>query len=458
MAETFGNGGARAGSDAAFFDVSGSGCLARAVPSGCIWPHVCSSDLQIEKNRRGHNRNFRQAGAGWNADALLLEETHHARSCVEPERGAAAQQDGVRSPDQAAGPQQVSLACARGRAAHVNADGHGPFAEHHAAASGRRQVCPVADTNARYRGDPGRHVVRLASGAMRPLRLVVIGGLNMDLVVRVPQLPRPGETVTGEDLLRAAGGKGANQAVAAARLGASVTLVGRVGYDAFGRDLKRSLRDAHVNTRWVLGCQRPTGAALIFVDEAGQNSIAVAPGANNELLPDEIPARVVERADVVVAPLEVPLASIDEAFRLARHAGVRTVLNAAPAQAVAPALLRHADVVICNEVELATLVGGSVAASREAEAARELRAFADQVVIVTLGERGALAVCPEGVLQQPAFEVGVVDTTGAGDAFVAGFVVGRWFEAGVAEALRFGCAGGGLATTRRGAQPSMPPL
>ena len=280
----------------------------------------------------------------------------------------------------------------------------------------------------------------------------------MDLVVRVAQLPRAGETVTGDDLLRAPGGKGANQAVAAARLGASVNMVGRVGHDAFGRDLSRSLRDAGVSTRWVLGCDRPTGAALIFVDETGQNSIAVAPGANLDLLPEDVPAHVIETAEVLVAPLEVPVAAIDEAFRLARQASVRTVLNAAPAQPAHAALLQHADVIICNEVELSSMVGHSVAPSMEVTAARELRVFADQVVVVTLGERGAIAVSGESMVQQQAFEVQVVDTTGAGDAFVAGFVAGRWFTAGIAEALRWGCAAGSLATTRAGAQPSMPAL
>ena len=235
-------------------------------------------------------------------------------------------------------------------------------------------------------------------------------------------------------------------------------MLGRVGHDVFGRDLSRSLRDAGVNTRWVLGCDRPTGAALIIVDEAGQNSIAVAPGANDEVLPEEVPSRPIESADVLVAALEVPVASIDEAFRLARQAGVRTVLNAAPAQSVPAAVLCHADVVICKEVELSTLVGRPVAASAEANAARELRAFTDQVVIVTLGERGALALAGDAVLEQPAFEVDVVDTTGAGDAFVAGFVVGRWYAGAVGEALRWGCAAGSLATARVGAQPSMPSL
>jgi ribokinase len=293
---------------------------------------------------------------------------------------------------------------------------------------------------------------------MPPLRCVVLGALNVDLVVRVEQLPRPGETVMGEDLLRTAGGKGANQAVALARLGAEVSMVGRVGHDAFGRELSRLMRDAGVSTRWVQGAERPTGAALIFVDSEGENCIAVAPGANAELLPEDVPRRAIEAADVVVAALEVPLASLEEAFRLARLAGVRTVLNAAPAGRVPDSLLALADVIICNEVELATLVSHAVAPGGEAPAARELRRSPSQVVVVTLGSQGALAISGSDVVHQDAFSVRVADTTGAGDAFVGGFVLGRWQSStsDVASALRWGCAAGALATTKAGAQPSMP--
>jgi ribokinase len=278
----------------------------------------------------------------------------------------------------------------------------------------------------------------------------------MDLVVRVEQLPRPGETVTGEDLLRAAGGKGGNQAVALARLGAEVSMVGRVGRDAFGRELSQLLRDAGVSTRWVQGADRPTGTALILVDSWGENSIAVAPGANQELPPEDIPRRAIEGADVVVAQLEVPLASVEEAFRLARLADVRTLLNAAPARSLPESLLDIADVVVCNEVELATLLGTDVASGSEVAAAREVRRSAAQVVVVTLGARGAVAIRGNEAVSQPTYSVDVVDTTGAGDAFVAGLVFG--YSRGLDEALRWGCAAGALATTMPGAQPSMPTL
>ncbi|HEY1293325.1 MAG TPA: ribokinase [Chloroflexota bacterium] len=293
------------------------------------------------------------------------------------------------------------------------------------------------------------------------LRAVFIGALNMDQIVRVEHLPRPGETVSGGDLLRAPGGKGGNQAVAAARLRASVTMVGRVGRDAFGRELSRGLREAGVSTAGVRASDRPTGTALIFVDEHGENAIAVSPGANGTLRGEDVPRRAILDADVVVAALEVPLGSIQAAFRVAQLVGVRTVLNAAPAQALSREMLDLCDVVICNETELGTLVGHEVGVGSEVDAARSLilgRSW-EKIVVVTLGERGALAVVgPQDVLEQSAFPVQVVDTVGAGDAFVAGFVVARWFATGVDTALRWGCAAGGLATTRHGAQPSMPAL
>ena len=279
----------------------------------------------------------------------------------------------------------------------------------------------------------------------------------MDLIVNVPHLPRPGETVVGDSFCARPGGKGANQAVAAARLGANVTMIGRVGHDSFGRDLTRGLRDEGISTRWVLGSDRATGAALIEVDERGENCIAVAPGANQDLLPEDVPRKVIEAANIVVAPLEVPLASIEESFRLARLAKVQTVLNAAPAHNVPPSLMRLTDVVICNEHELAMLLGRPVRVGEEAAAARALRCAPDQLIVVTLGERGALAVLGDAVIEQPAFRVEVVDSTGAGDAFVAGFSVALG-SVGMQAALRFGCAAGALATTRRGAQPSLPTL
>ena len=196
------------------------------------------------------------------------------------------------------------------------------------------------------------------------------------------------------------------------------------------------------------------------MDDSGENTIALAPGANADLLPEDVPRKALETAHVVVAQLEVPVASIEESFRLARLAGVRTVLNAAPAQIVPRSLLDLADVVICNEVELAMLLGRAVIAGQEAVAGRALRSAPDQIVVVTLGERGALAIAGSEIVEQPTFGVQVVDSTGAGDAFVAGFSIALAANgaADLRAALRLGCAAGALATTRRGAQPSMPSL
>jgi ribokinase len=291
------------------------------------------------------------------------------------------------------------------------------------------------------------------------MRVVVVGGINIDLVVGVSRLPGAGETVTGDTLIQYPGGKGANQAVALARLGADVILIGRVGRDAFGRALTRHLREEGISTRWVHGSERATGAALIAVDERGENSITVAPGANLDLLPEDVPRRPLDAADVIVAPLEVPMSSIEEAFRLGRLAGARTVLNAAPAQSVPPSLLRLTDVLIVNEHELGTLLGAPVLPGGEADAARalqrELRPAAPTIV-VTMGSRGALGLAGEQLLRHPAFMVEPIDTVGAGDAFVGGFVRGRWWSGGVAGALRLGCAAGALAATTRGGQTAMP--
>jgi ribokinase len=280
----------------------------------------------------------------------------------------------------------------------------------------------------------------------------------MDLVVRVSRLPQPGETVIGGTFLRAAGGKGANQAVAAARLGAQVRMIGRVGRDPFGRELGRLLRAEGIETRDVrTTAESATGVAAIFVDAQGRNSIAVASGPNALLRPEDVRPRRLAGFDVAVAQLECPLETVQHAFWSARLAGARTVLNAAPATRLPDALLEATDVLIVNEVELATLLSrDAIPPGDEAEAARTLRAFSEQVVVVTLGERGALAVADEAVVQQPSFAVEVVDTTAAGDAFVAAFARAYWPRQNLAAALRFACAAGALATTRPGAQPSLP--
>lgn len=292
-----------------------------------------------------------------------------------------------------------------------------------------------------------------------PANIVIVGSLNMDLVVRAPRMPAPGETLFGSDFRTISGGKGANQAVAAARLGATVTMAGRVGEDAFGLALIQGLVEAGVATRFV---QRDpsaaTGIAVIVLDASGQNSIIVASGANMRLTADDVNAAepAIATASAVVLQLESPLAAVERALELARHHGVATILNPAPAQPLSDRLLKRVDFLVPNETETALLTGITVddlpAARRAAE---RLRAMGTGSVILTLGSNGALLAGDE-TLHLPAHPVTVVDTTAAGDAFVGAFAVALAEGHPVVEAVRWANAAGALAVTRLGAQPSMP--
>jgi ribokinase len=293
-----------------------------------------------------------------------------------------------------------------------------------------------------------------------PQRVVVLGSLNMDLVVEAPRLPVAGETVLGGRLRTACGGKGANQAVAAARLGARVSMIGCTGTDSYGRDLRAALRSDGVNLRHVRRVAAPTGVALIVVEPGGENLIAVAPGANALVTAADVAAARARfgRADVVVAQLEVSLEAIAAAAAIAHGAGIPFVLNAAPAQAVPRDLLAQVEVLVVNESELGVLVGRTVAEGDEANAARALREQGPARVVVTLGARGALLADDRGDTMVPSVAVEPVDTTAAGDAFV-GALAGRYRGADSFEAAaRYAAVAGALACTRAGAQPSLPTL
>lgn len=290
--------------------------------------------------------------------------------------------------------------------------------------------------------------------------IVVAGSLNMDLLIRAPRIPRPGETIIGGAFHTVPGGKGANQAVAAARLGTQVSMVGRVGRDAFGETLLGNLEEDGIEHDFVVqDGEAATGVALIVVDDNGENSIVVSSGANMRLSPADVEAAeaVIAAADVLILQLEVPLESVIRSAELARGHGVRVVLNPAPARPLPDRLLSLVDVLVPNETEAALLTGLPVGTQEEAEAAAgALLGSGVDTVILTLGERGALPAHAGEMRVSPAFKVQPVDTTAAGDAFVAGLAVALAEGKGLDEAVRWGNAAGGLATTRLGAQPSLP--
>src|SRR6516162_495599 len=257
-------------------------------------------------------------------------------------------------------------------------------------------------------------------------KICVVGSCNIDLTFRVPRLPRPGETVAAHALHQGFGGKGANQAVAAAKLGAQVMMIARVGNDGFGAQTLDNLRGHGVDTTFVgVDPEQPTGLASIYVSDAGENCIAVAAGANGRLTPADVHAAAgaIRAADAVICQLETPVASTIEAFRIARSAGVRTILNPAPAMPLPGELLALTDIAVPNETELAQLTGRSTATPDALEsAARALRDGGPRVVVATLGAAGALLL-GETLERLPAIAVTAVDPTGAGDVFTAALAV-----------------------------------
>ena len=295
---------------------------------------------------------------------------------------------------------------------------------------------------------------------MTPPHIAVVGSLNMDLVIRTPRFPSPGETIIGRDFHTIPGGKGANQAVAAARLGARVSMVGRVGDDGFGAQQLANLSGLGIDVSHIRRDPgAATGVALIAVDEGGQNSIILASGANMRLAPADVEAaeEAIASAALLLLQLEVPLEVVEQAAALARAHGVTVVLNPAPARELPPSLLRQVDFLIPNESETALLTGVQVEDMEAArQAATRLRTAGVGTVILTLGERGALLVDRMQATHIPGFQVEVVDTTAAGDAFVGGFAVALAEKQSLTEAVRFANAAGALAVTRLGAQPSLP--
>ena len=291
-----------------------------------------------------------------------------------------------------------------------------------------------------------------------PARVLVVGSANVDFTIAVSRLPGPGETVSEGTLLVNHGGKGANQAVAARRLGADVRLIGCVGDDDSGRSVRDALAREGIGTDGVRATsEAATGTAFIIVAADGRNQIAVAPGANRKLGEGDLDARGEDFAwaEVVVVSLEIPIRVAARALELARGRGARTILNPAPVPSAGVDFWASVDFATPNEGEAARLGGGATSGD-PLEAAMALRRRGAGSVIVTLGEAGALSVTAGGTSRVPAFTVSAVDTTAAGDAFNAGLAVAVAEGRTLTAALELACATAALACTRRGAQPSLP--
>ena len=291
-------------------------------------------------------------------------------------------------------------------------------------------------------------------------RICVVGSINIDLIFRTPRLPEPGETIAGSSLQQCMGGKGANQAVVAARLGADVSFVARVGNDASGNEAIKAYKSERINTLFIRrDNQQPTGTAMILVDDKAENCIVVVAGANSCLSPADVQAArsVIDSSNVLLSQLETPAETAIEAFRLARAMDVPTILTPAPAEKVTPELLQLCDICVPNKTEIATIVGQPVDSDRQAlEAAKLLRERGVKRVVLTLGKDGVLLVDESGSTHVPAKKVDAVDTTGAGDAFTGALAVGIAERLSLVAAAQRAVQVAAYSVTRPGTQPSFP--
>jgi ribokinase len=296
---------------------------------------------------------------------------------------------------------------------------------------------------------------------MKPRRIVIVGSSGTDMIIKLDRIPRPGETLLGGEFHITGGGKGANQAVSAARAGGKVAFVARLGQDEFGDQAKAAFAKEGINVEHIYRDRKvSTGVALIFVDQHGENSIGVAPGANGRLSPADLKKarKIFAGASVMVVQLEIPLKTVQTAALLAAKSGARVILNPAPARPLPDELLRHVSILTPNETEAELLTGIKVDSDASAaKAASVLRARGVQTVILTLGARGALVATSDGSPQLvPGFKVKAVDTTGAGDVFNGALAVALAEEQPLIDAVRFANAAAAISVTRLGAQPSAP--
>jgi len=283
----------------------------------------------------------------------------------------------------------------------------------------------------------------------------------MDLVVKSPRIPAVGETILGEDFIMTPGGKGANQAVAAAKLGAEVYFITKLGNDIFAEQSLKNFKKEGVNTKYVIQTEEaPSGVALITVDDAGNNVIVVAPGANQMLSPDDVKKAEsdISSSGALVAQLEIPLETVEFAAQLANDSGVPFILDPAPAQKLGPELLKMVDVLKPNETEAQILTGIEVTSNRDSarRAAKKLLEYGVKSVILTMGAKGFLLANDDKMEFVPAVKVNAIDATAAGDAFTGSLAVGIAQGKTLADAASFANYVAALSVTKMGAQSSMP--
>ncbi|MCG8586418.1 MAG: ribokinase [Pirellulales bacterium] len=293
-------------------------------------------------------------------------------------------------------------------------------------------------------------------------RIVVVGSINTDLVVRCERLPKPGETVIANEYAQIAGGKGANQAVAAARLGADVMMVGRVGDDEFGVRALRSLADEGIDTTHVQITENTSsGLAVIGVEQTGENSIMVVPGANGHVSERDVTEATdaIANCNILLLQLEIPFTVVKTAITTARAHGVRVILDPAPISAPLASDVLDVEVICPNQAEASELLGSEIESVDDArEAARQLVRLGPRAAVITLGDKGAVFADGDSATWVEPIPVDAVDTTAAGDAFAAALGLCLTQGASLDEAVRFACAAGAIAASRHGAQPSLPTL